>query len=82
MSHSEPPTSPSVRAVRKVAAARGTAPTELPTLADAIDTDALDSFVHSISTGAVVFFYADHLVTVTAEGTVTVQPIDAPGTGQ
>lgn len=61
-----------------VAEAEGVSPMNLSPLTNAIDPDALNNFVTSLSakqddtTGFVEFEYRDHTITVTADGTVTV----------
>jgi len=72
--------SPSEAAVAAVATALGREPTEIPPLFSAVDGEALDALfrrgpdgVHG-GNGTVVFEYADHRVTVHADGTVDVEP--------
>ena len=68
-----------------VAAATRSDPLELPPLYDAVDPDALSDLFEPSPTGAkrfegtVTFEYADHLVTVEGEGTITVEPFGDRG---
>lgn len=58
--------------VRSVAEAIDADPAELPVLYEAIDPDALDAAVRTMSSGTVSFPYAGHSVTVRNDGTVSV----------
>lgn len=65
--------------VYTVAAHANRAVDELPPLYWSIDPDALDALVGSMEDGAVEFEYADHEVTVVADGSVTVVPLSERG---
>ena len=56
--------------VRNVADANGVETGELPPLYDAIDPDALDGVVTTMSAGEISFTYAGQNVTVTSTGAV------------
>ncbi|SFP27790.1 MULTISPECIES: HalOD1 output domain-containing protein [Halolamina] len=62
------------RVVKSVATTTETDPLELPPLYDAIDPDALAGVVDGMNRGHVVFAYAGCTVTVTDEGSITVDP--------
>lgn len=64
--------SPSERVVRVVADENNVDPLDLPPLQHTIDADALDATVDCLDDGTVEFDYADHSVTVHADGRVTV----------
>ena len=67
--------SPSSTVIEAVAAEMGVQPTELPEqLFDAIDADALDSLFRGRERmdGKVTFSYCGYIITVTSDGTVTV----------
>lgn len=66
----------SMRVVRRVACETGTDTAELPPLYDAIDPEALDAVVGSAATTSVTFTYADYVVSVDADGTVSVDSED------
>ncbi|MFW5934842.1 MAG: HalOD1 output domain-containing protein [Halolamina sp.] len=68
------PDSVAERTVQAVATTTKTDPTDLPPLYDAIDPDALVGIVDGMTRGEVVFTYADCRVTVTGEGSITVEP--------
>lgn len=63
----------SVRVVQNVANTTDSDPLELPPLYDAVDPDALDTLVGRMSDGVVSFTYAGHVVTVTSEGSITLE---------
>ena len=76
---SEP--SVSVSVIEKVSDAEGRDPTSLPLLRDAIDPEALDRLCRTGGTHTVSFEYSDSRVTVTGDGSVTVEPRTVvPGT--
>ena len=66
-----------------VAAVAGMEPTALPPLQRAVDTDALEALVRSAATSgtslSVRFRFADHRVSVDAEGSIHVAEPDARG---
>jgi len=71
-------TDPSLAVVASLAAVLDVGPADLPPLYDAVDTDALDALVRdrngaepAVSVG---FSVDDHAITVTGDGTVTVDP--------
>lgn len=71
--------------VEAVAAATQSDPLDLPPIYDAVDPDALSNLFEPSSTGSrrfqgtVTFEYADHLVTVEGEGTITLEPFGERG---
>lgn len=65
--------------VYTVAAHANRAVDGLPPLYWSIEPDALDALVDSMERGSVEFEYADHEVTVEADGSVTVEPISERG---
>lgn len=72
-------TTPSMAVVETVAVARNEGPLSLPQLFARIDPDALDALVTSAATPTdeglrISFSYADHDVTVGADGGVAVTP--------
>lgn len=73
-------TSPSVAIVETLSDVTGRDPTELPTLNDTIDADALDMLCASerrdTEAVTVSFVYADYEVTVLGDGTIIVEPVD------
>lgn len=77
--HSEPPESPVLTIVQKVADRKGIDPTEVsPPLQQRLDTDALNRLfapTHSDerSSGQLMFTYCGHEVTVHANGDITVE---------
>jgi hypothetical protein len=58
--------------IEKVATATDSEALDLPPLYEAIDPDALDTVVEDLSDGELRFRYVDQAVTVTSDGTVTV----------
>lgn len=70
----------SVALVVSLAERLETDPTTMPPLYDAIDPDLLDTLVHGSrgfgrsTTNRVVFEYANHLVTVRGDGSLTIAP--------
>lgn len=64
-----------VAVVEEVASHEGEAPTDLPSLYDSIDTDALNSIVESMAdeAGSIQFPYAGYVVTVDSDGLVSVE---------
>lgn len=64
---------PSEAVVLAVAQAAGVGPTDLPTLHDTIDPDALDALVQRCPTSTVTFEYDGYTVTVGATDEVIVQ---------
>lgn len=76
--------SPSVRAVRGIAAYANEEPQRLTPLAESLDPDALDRLVESLSEGAVTFVHAGYLVRLDTDGEVSVEPVgstDSPWGG-
>jgi len=71
---------PSVAVVETVSNATGREPTELPSLYDTIDSDALDALCtddgRDTEAITVSFVYAEQEVTVLGGGTVIVEPIE------
>jgi hypothetical protein len=68
---------PSMRVLEVVSDARDTTVADLPPLYDVVDPDSLDRlFEGRAATGWITFEYVDHYVTVRADGTVDVEPID------
>lgn len=65
--------------VLTVAAYSNRATDDLPPLFRTLDPDALDALVDSIDDGRLTFPYADHLVTVLADGTVSIEPLSEGG---
>ncbi|MFW5911103.1 MAG: HalOD1 output domain-containing protein [Halolamina sp.] len=63
----------SERVIRRVAAANDADPLALPPLYDTIDPDALDDLVEGMAAGTVAFSYADCAVTVSDDGSITVE---------
>lgn len=63
---------PSTAVVEAVAAATGTAPTELPSLNDHVDPDALDRLLQEARTVEVSFRYGGTEVFVTGDGSIEV----------
>lgn len=61
----------SERVVQRVAAAAGEDVLEMPPLYETVDPDALDSLVDDLRDGEVAFDYAGYRVTVTSDGTIT-----------
>jgi len=62
-----------IAVVEAVADAAGVSPEDLPSLTRIVDPDSLESlFATEQSSGRLTFEYADHTVTVVADGTVTV----------
>lgn len=72
--------SPSVAIVETVSEASDRDPTELPTLHDTVDTDALDALCTGSTSDAdsitVSFVYANYDVTVLGDGAVIVEAVD------
>lgn len=69
----------SERVVREVAGTTHSDALELPPLYEAIDPEALDTVVETMSNGAVSFTYLKHEVTVTDDGSISVEPVsDGP----
>lgn len=68
------------RVIQHVAETNGRDPLELPILQDAIDPDALETFIDEIQAGHVSFTYADEEITITTdgEGTIEESHIGAP----
>lgn len=70
---------PAVAVVETVSDATGRDPTELPTLHDALDSDALNDLcvddTRDTDPVTLSFVYADHDVTVIGNGTIIVEPI-------
>lgn len=64
---------PSETVVGAVADAEGVAPTDLPPLHGAVDTEALDALFRERVPGSVTFDYADHTVLVSGDGDVHVR---------
>jgi len=67
--------SPSIAVVESLSDAIRCEPTDLPALGDAVDADALDRLFSGPGSGQSVhisFTYAGHPVTVSSDGTVTV----------
>ena len=60
----------SERIVERIADTTGSDVSELPTLYDAVDPEALDTLVERMSSGVVSFTYADHRVTVNSDGSI------------
>lgn len=63
----------SERVIQNVATATGTDALELPALWDAVDPDALDAAVETMTDGEVSFAYAGYEVTVTSDETITLR---------
>lgn len=62
---------PSERTVERVAAADERDALALPSLYDAVDSEALDALVESLDSGAVRFTYAGHVISITSDGEVS-----------
>lgn len=79
--------SPSIAVVEAVAAVTGREPTDLPPLADRLDTDALDGLVAEEAPGwdlpvSVSFEYAGVDVTIHGEGDLEVRRVDEPAAAE
>ncbi|MFA9518166.1 HalOD1 output domain-containing protein [Halopenitus sp. H-Gu1] len=61
----------SERVIRNVAETTDSDPLDLPLLYDAVDPDALNAIIESMSDGEVTFTYAGHEVTVTSDGAIS-----------
>ena len=74
---------PAVAVVETVSDATGRDPTELPTLHDALDSDALNDLcvddTRDTDPVTLSFVYAGHDVTVIGNGTIIVEPIADEG---
>lgn len=66
--------------VQEVASAMNAEPLELPPLYEAIDPDALEGLVETMTDGEVSFTYRGHKVTVSHDGTVDVDEPTTRGT--
>ena len=75
--HGEPP---SERVVRGVSNAAGCDPLELPPLFGAIDPDALDATIRSLSDGTVSFRFVGYDVTVDSHGEIELTEVSSGGT--
>lgn len=68
--------------VTAVATATGTDPLELPPIYSVLDSEALDKFFTSVTSGrdhgesTITFEYFDHSITVNGHGTVIVDPCE------
>lgn len=63
------------RVVYTVAAYANRTVDDLPPLYWSLEPDALDALVDTMERGSITFEYADHEVTVDAEGSVTAVPL-------
>lgn len=67
---------PSNTVVLTIAAYSNRTIDDFPPLFSSVDPDALDAIVDSMDEGRVSFSHADHVVTVTSEGAVSIEPPD------
>lgn len=65
---------PSNTVVLTIAAYSNRTIDDFPPLFSSVDPDALDAIVDSMDEGHVSFSHAGHVVTVTSEGTVSIEP--------
>lgn len=70
----------SERVIQEIARTTQIDPFELPPLYEAIDPDALNMVIETMSNGTVSFTYAKHEVTVSDDGSIDIEPVSDSST--